>query len=53
MIKLPHQTILTRDVDSLGTYIGIVPGLVQRPNALNAKSPIIEQETVEAPNNSL
>lgn len=38
------------DVHSLVTYIGIVPGLIQRRNALNTKRAIIGHETVDAPN---
>lgn len=53
MIILPCQTVFAGNVDSLATYIGIVPGLIQRPNTLNAERAIIGHETVEAPNNSL
>lgn len=42
----------TGNVDSLATYVGIVPGLVQRPNALNAKNIITGHKTVKAPSGS-
>ena len=53
MIILPYQIVLAGNVDSLAIYIGIVPGLIQRPNTLNDKWAIIGHETVEAPNNRL
>lgn len=40
-IILYHQTMFAGYMDSVVTYIAIVTGLVQRPNALNAKRGII------------
>lgn len=48
-IILPHQTILSGDMESQANYIGIVQRLVQRPKALNHKRANVGNETIKAP----
>lgn len=51
-IILPHQTVLSQNMDSLATYIGIVPRLDQSPKALNHKRANVGNGTIKAPSGS-